>query len=68
MAGCDGIVGRGKCAALAEPGQRYCVHHLKQAGFTRCETCRSWMAPQPLGRPAVRICVGCAGQPPALPD
>lgn len=32
-----------KCGALAEPGHDLCAAHLKQAGWTRCPECKTWL-------------------------
>ncbi len=50
MAVCEGHAGKGKvfenrrCGALAEPGQKLCVVHLKGSGYLRC-SCGTWIPP-----------------------
>lgn len=63
MPTCESFVGRSRCAALAEPGQRSCVFHLKASGYTRCEQCRGWMPPQGLNREKAIRCATCKGEP-----
>jgi len=45
MATCEAFIGRGKCGALPEPGQRYCTPHLRLFGSLRCAACHGWIAP-----------------------
>ena len=46
MTTCDGFAkGTRRCGMVPEPGFGKCVVHLKQEGYTRCQICKTWLAP-----------------------